>query len=448
MRLNRVQICIFLLAVWQSPYVWCADIHVAKSGNDRNVGSRPRPVMTINRGLELARRPGDRVIVHEGVYSPLRSIIVRFPGTDKASIELLSADGEVAIVDGSNTPNDTDLIYVGTHHVRVKGLTIRNAKRNGIAIYGPGSRVHHVEVVDNTIHDCDLSGIYAGCKTLDDPVRDILMEANDIHDVSLRNLKERKNSWSFGMGVGLSKNVTIRKNTVHNTHGESVGLYLSRDGHVEGNTVSDGYSVNIYLDNTTGTTVTRNFVFNTGKRTFNRFDQPPSGIQIANERYGGLSNPSSGNIITNNILVANRNAFYYGSYQNGGGLRDTVFAHNTCYGSTGPLLQIDNDNHKNAVFTNNIFFQTGRSKITAVIGPTTGLTFRSNLWFGGGQPRPAVRSESDVATDPQFRNPKALNSEGYQLQATSPAVGAATGKPFVKVGFDGRQRQVVSLGAW
>ncbi|MEZ6087181.1 MAG: right-handed parallel beta-helix repeat-containing protein [Pirellulaceae bacterium] len=96
---------------------------------------------------------------------------------------------------------------------------------------------------------------------------------------------------------------------MHHADGESIGLFLSRDCLIEGNRVSDGFSVNIYLDNTTNTTVTRNIVFNTGKRDFNRFNQPPTGIQIANERYGGFANPSSDNVITNNILIANRCAF-------------------------------------------------------------------------------------------------------------------------------------------
>ena len=41
--------------------------HVAKSGCDRNEGTKEAPFLTIQRAAELAAA-GDRVIVHEGEY--------------------------------------------------------------------------------------------------------------------------------------------------------------------------------------------------------------------------------------------------------------------------------------------------------------------------------------------------------------------------------------------
>ncbi|MEZ6087180.1 MAG: hypothetical protein R3C05_03930 [Pirellulaceae bacterium] len=114
------------------------ELHVAKFGSDQNAGSEATPLGSIQRLLELSKQPGDRIIVHAGVYAPRRPLVFRFPGRDDAPIQLMAAANEVAVIDGSNMQPDTDLILIATHHVHVRGLVIRNATRNGIAICGVG----------------------------------------------------------------------------------------------------------------------------------------------------------------------------------------------------------------------------------------------------------------------------------------------------------------------
>lgn len=417
-RLPSIAILLLMLSAGK---LTAAEYYVAPNGNDQNPGTLNQPFRSIARGLNFARQPGDSLILRAGNYPQSRPLNLISSGTQGNPITVRAMQGETAVIDGRGTPADSSLINVLAHHVRIQGLTIKNAQKIGISIWGPGSRIHHVTVSGNQIQNCQSSGIYAGYNRLDDPVHDLLFEDNTVTDCVLSNQREPHQRWSFGVGAGLSKNVTIRNNTVSRCYGEGIGLYLSDKGTIEGNTVSDNFSVNIYLDNTTQTLVSRNLVYSTGKREFYRFNQPASGIQIANENYGSYQNPSADNTIVGNILVNNYYAIYSGNYQRGGGLKQTLIAHNTACGSTGPLLHIDADTgHRQSRIVNNIFQQTGRASLTDVAGPVDQIEFDHNLWYGG-VPEPAVRGTGDIRANPQFKNADRLQTQDYDLRPLSPA---------------------------
>ncbi|QDT27750.1 hypothetical protein Enr10x_30800 [Gimesia panareensis] len=415
-----------LLCLLSADELAATDYYVAPTGNDQNPGSLHQPFRTIARGLNSARRPGDSVIVRKGNYPQSRPLNLINSGTTGNLITLQAMQGETVIVDGRSTPADSSLINVLAHHVQIRGLTIRNAQKIGISLWGPGNRIHHVTISGNRIEQCQNSGIYAGYNRLDDPVRDLLFEGNTVTDCVLMNQNEPHQRWSFGVGAGLSKHVTIRNNTVSRCYGEGIGLYLSDKGTIAGNTVSDNFSVNIYLDNTTHTLVSRNLVYSTGKSQFYRFNHPASGIQIANENYGGYTNLSSHNTLVGNILVNNYYAIYSGNYQRGGGLRQTLIAHNTACGSTGPLLHIDADQgHQQSRIVNNIFQQTGRARLTDVAGPVDQIEFAHNLWYGG-TPQQAVRGAGDIRANPQLKNAGRFQIQDYDLRPLSPAKNTGT----------------------
>ncbi|WP_417388170.1 right-handed parallel beta-helix repeat-containing protein [Gimesia sp.] len=410
-----------LLAFLPAGTLSAADYYVATTGNDQNPGSLNQPFRTIARGLNSARQPGDNVIVRKGMYPQSRTLNLANPGAADNYITLKAYRDEEVIIDGSNLPENATLIAVLAHHIRIQGFTVRNSQNIGISIWGPGTRVHAVEVTGNRVHHCQNSGIYAGFNRLSDPVRDLLIADNIISECSLMNEGGRFSQWSFGAGAGLSRNVTLRNNSVSLCYGEGIGLYLSNKGTIEGNTVHDNYSVNIYLDNTTNTRVSRNLVYSTGDKRFYRFNQPASGIQIANENYPGFNNPSSDNTIVGNILVNNFHAIYSGSYQRGGGLKRTLIAHNTACGSTGSLLHIDADGgHDRSRFVNNIFLQTGRAPLTDVKGTNDQIEFDHNLWFGG-TPQQVVLGTGDIRANPQWKKTGGYEIEDYDLLPLSPA---------------------------
>lgn len=268
-----------------------------------------------------------------------------------------------------------------------------------------------------------MGGIYAGTPNPNDPVSDILIEGNTVTQTSLRNAERKPGTtWAFGVGGGMTKNIVIRNNTVFENHGEGVGLYLSDGGVVQGNRVYDNFAVNIYLDNTTQTVVYQNLSYSTGKESFFRFGYPTNGIQVANETYPQKQNLSSGNQITNNLLLFNGVAFYVGSYQQGGGFRNSVFANNTCYGSVRDMVLIDPDpGHQNSRIERNIFVQVDNAPMANIEKVLPGVTFSSNLWMGSIPPRPGARSVTDLFTDPGFMNPGGFEWKDYRLKLRSPA---------------------------
>lgn len=426
-----------------------ADYYVATEGDDRGPGSKARPFATIARGVTAARAPGDSVIVRQGVYRQAQTLNLVNAGAEGKFITLRAAPGEEVILDGGDLPADGALVAVGTHHVRVEGLTLRNSAGPALSVWGPGSRVHHVEVRGNTIHHNRRAGIYVGFNSLDDPVRDVLLEENHIHHNVLRNQPQPRTAWDGGIGVGMARDVTIRKNHVHQNYGEGIAFYLSDGGRIEGNTVWDSFSANVYLDNATRCRVEGNFIHSTGDRDFHRFDHPPLGISIANENYPGAVNLSSHSTIVNNIVVGGRAGFYYGSYQRGGGLRHALIAHNTFVGSTGALLAIDvDDAHADTRIVNNVFVQTSQVAMTAINGPTARIEFRNNLWHGT-PPQPSAQGEGDSTGDPSFVNAESKDAAGFRLRPESPARGKALPLEAVNRDFAGRPRnEACNCGAW
>ena len=89
---------IWALAILPSD-IWsfchAATYHVAKTGDNSNVGTRESSLLTISRAAELAA-PGDTILVHEGVYrervAPLRG------GEPGKRITYMAAAGERVIL--------------------------------------------------------------------------------------------------------------------------------------------------------------------------------------------------------------------------------------------------------------------------------------------------------------------------------------------------------------
>ena len=75
------------------------EYHVSKLGNDKNLGTKENPFLTISRAAKLAEE-GDVVIVHEGVY---REWVKPEHGARNANvcITYMAAEGEHVVIKGS-----------------------------------------------------------------------------------------------------------------------------------------------------------------------------------------------------------------------------------------------------------------------------------------------------------------------------------------------------------
>lgn len=73
--------------------------HVAKQGNDQNIGDEKNPFLTIQKAADAAM-PGDTIIVHEGVYR--EKVVPKRGGLgNHARISYEAAEGEKVVIKGS-----------------------------------------------------------------------------------------------------------------------------------------------------------------------------------------------------------------------------------------------------------------------------------------------------------------------------------------------------------
>jgi len=75
-----------------------ADYHVATDGSDDGPGSAQRPFRSIHRAAD-ALRPGDRCIVHAGVYR--ETVRLRASGTPEKPIRLMARPGDTVVLSGT-----------------------------------------------------------------------------------------------------------------------------------------------------------------------------------------------------------------------------------------------------------------------------------------------------------------------------------------------------------
>ncbi len=423
------------------------DFFVAPGGNDGGPGTQELPFATVSRGLQAATQPGDRVWLRAGTYQPTAGLNMVFAGLPGKPIQLAGYPGELVIIDGSATPPGTDLLWVGRAWTVVQNLTLRSSSRIGLSVWGPGSIVHDVVIRDNEIYDSVSHGIFVGYQNRIDPIRDILVQGNRIHHNGRVNEAPPHTAWPIASGAGPSTGVSYVDNDIYKNWGEGLGFFLADHCLARGNRIADNFSVNLYLDNATDCRLEGNFVYSTGDKDFFRQGFQASGIQIANEFYS-ISNPSTRNEIVNNVLFENRWTVRYGSYQLGGGLRETLIAHNTAFAAAGTLFTIDDDaGHTGSRVINNIFVQTEGRPLTSVDETFPGAEFSYNLWWGGA-PSPAATGPGDLVADPEFVAPGALVAGAYAPRTTSPVYGSGTELPETPLDFYGSVRpSPPSLGA-
>ena len=92
-----------------------ATYFVATSGNDANAGTETAPFRTITRSATVARA-GDVVNVRGGVYHEIVKISSK--GTAASPIVFQSYPGETAVIDGTGSAANTNLVQLtGAEHV-------------------------------------------------------------------------------------------------------------------------------------------------------------------------------------------------------------------------------------------------------------------------------------------------------------------------------------------
>lgn len=134
-----------------------AEYHVAKSGNDANVGSETKPLLTIQRAADLAQ-PGDTITVHSGVYRE-RVIPPRGGSSDAQRITYRAAPGEAVAIKGSEVVTGWKYVVNDTWTVTLPNSFFGDFNPYSDVLEGhwfrPRDRVHHTGSVY-------LNGVWRG----------------------------------------------------------------------------------------------------------------------------------------------------------------------------------------------------------------------------------------------------------------------------------------------
>jgi parallel beta-helix repeat protein len=401
---------------------FAASYYVAPSGSDANNGSITAPFKTITYAASKTV-PGDVVNVRAGVYNERVKMVNA--GTEAARIVVRSYPGEKVTIDGTGIAVDKAVVSITAPYNDFQGFEVRNGPYIGVMAYA----THHVRILDNDIHHHVRNGIYVGASTTGIS-SDMVISGNSVHNNVLENsVHTTDGGWAAAIGVAKTERSTVTRNKVYNNDGE--GIIALRGNHftITDNEIFDNFSVELYIDNARYVTAERNFIYSTGNTRYYRNGYAAAGIMVANETNADM-NPSSDNTIINNIVVGSRWGFYYGSFETGGGLKNTIVAHNTFYGTQQAILSIDSDAHAGSVVQNNIFVQTNGTSAPKVAG--SGVTFASNNWFGGATGLAA--GLGDITGNPLFANAGGRRPEDYKVLSLSTAV--HTGTPIASIKYD------------
>jgi parallel beta-helix repeat protein len=389
-------------------FAQAASYYVANSGNDANAGTITAPFRTITKAATVVA-PGDVVNVRGGIHNDL--VKINSKGTAAARITFRSYPGEKAILDGTGTAFDTNLVQIGGDYIDFVGFEVRNSTRIGIE----GRGAQNLRIANNDVHHCQRGGIFM-TDSVTRPGTDFVIENNTVSYNVLQNQYLTATEWGQALSVYRTSRSRIVNNKVFKNYGEGLDFIMSDYGHAEGNEVYDNFSVNLYLDNARYMTVTRNLVYSTNDRAFYRGGHPALGISMQNETYE-YPNLLTDITITNNVVIDGFCGIYYSDYGRGGGLKNTTIANNTIYKADWALVWLDPSTHTNTVIQNNIFYQiNGGEMATQNLG--AGVKFASNNWSGGIAGTAA--SATDVIGDPRMVQPGALNAAGYKLTSASP----------------------------
>lgn len=137
-----------------------ATYYVSPEGDNSNPGTQALPWQTIQFAVDVAI-PGDTLLVEDGVYEG--PIIMTRSGEPEAYIVLRAINkwgAKVEVIDGEG---DQDGIKAAANYLTIDGFELFDSNP-GIGRHGNGITVynnHHVNILNNNIHDFGGSGIQA-----------------------------------------------------------------------------------------------------------------------------------------------------------------------------------------------------------------------------------------------------------------------------------------------
>jgi parallel beta-helix repeat protein len=369
-------------------------------GLDRNLGtSEKSPFKTIDRANKLVAA-GDTVLVKNGTYNENLTIVAS--GTAKSWITFKTFPGHQPFVKGSS-----GAFNVVSSYVKIIGFEIVSVAENGIAIGGGN---HHVQILNNKVHDCGCNGI-GGIKTDYLTIENNIVYRNTFtapwmcSGISIYQAQDSDRQPGFHNIVrgNISYSNENRKVNKDGKVTDGNGIIIDDLKHTQGNVKTPKYLSTTLVEN--------NIVFDNGGRGINIFES---------ER----------------VTVRNNTSFKNSKSK-------TLYE-----GSDGEISSLNSDNNS---FYNNIAYGSDRSKRTLVDSKSTGNKWDYNLSYNGriAVDKKVLGKHNLVDVDPLFINPSiSIDKANFRLRPKSPAINSGTSISVASIDITGKKRTKKDLGAY
>jgi parallel beta-helix repeat protein len=369
-------------------------------GLDRNLGtSEKSPFKTIDRANKLVAA-GDTVLVKNGTYNENLTIVAS--GTAKSWITFKAFPGHQPFVKGSS-----GAFNVVSSYVKIIGFEIVSVAENGIAIGGGN---HHVQILNNKVHDCGCNGI-GGIKTDYLTIENNIVYRNTFtapwmcSGISIYQAQDSDRQPGFHNIVrgNISYSNENRKVNKDGKVTDGNGIIIDDLKHTQGNVKTPKYLSTTLVEN--------NIVFDNGGRGINIFES---------ER----------------VTVRNNTSFKNSKSK-------TLYE-----GSDGEISSLNSDNNS---FYNNIAYGSDRSKRTLVDSKSTGNKWDYNLSYNGriAVDKKVLGKHNLVDVDPLFINPSiSIDKANFRLRPKSPAINSGTSISVASIDITGKKRTKKDLGAY
>lgn len=390
-----------------------ATYYVATDGNDNGNGGADSPWRTISHAMQAQLQPGDEVIVRPGTYN--EAVNINQDGTLGNNIVLRSeVPGEAKISAPSSAWN---AVSINANYVTIDGFDITSAGGgDGIE----ANSVHHIDVLNNTVHDNGESGIQFNYSEF------IRIEGNTTYG-------NASDGWFSGISIYQNRNVSGDTST--DGYRTIVRNNVSYDNVTESGQHTDGNGIIIDDFQSTQTSGYPSYTYPTLVENNLVHDNGGKGIQVTWSDFVTVRNNTA---YHNNVDDQNS-----GTWR--GELSNSQSSNNTWVNNIAIVDPSENSNNRaidstsyggytndNVVWENNITY--------------TGTDGQASVRTDGGNSVPS--SDNMLGVDPMLVNPEGGN---FQLQDGSPAIDSGTEAYGVASSdLDGGDRTVgtVDVGAY
>ncbi|WP_327318867.1 carbohydrate binding domain-containing protein [Streptomyces sp. NBC_01235] len=423
--------------------------------------------------------PGDQLLLKRGTTC---SGTLHPLGSGSAAGGSISIDaygtGALPVIAGGG---GTDAVYLyNQEYWEISNLEVTNTgavkganARRGVYVvlenYGTGD---HYKISNLNIHDVngdqskEVDGsagiLFAVLGTTTPSIfNDVDIDGNTVANVARSGIN-MSSTWLCRPSIGCNTpawtpwtGVVVKNNTVHDTDGDGIVVQMSQNAVIEHNVVYNAAKANsanagIWAWDSDGTVIQYNEAYGTQKNSGNTDGQ---GFDVDYGQDGTVvqynySHDNAGGFILfcgcggGSHLASNAAVRYNVSEDDRlrvitmDGSQDSAFYNNTIYlpsGSTANVLEVTGA-WNDLTLANNIIYNLGSGGYVYTTGqPASNFSWRNNLFYGN-HPASEPSDPGKITADPLLVSPGSGGTgigsvAGYQLTASSPAIGAGVVVP-------------------